>query len=54
MLRILNRESADAAGAGVDQDALAGASANLRKALQLVSPTSGSDAACRLARRSPA
>ena len=43
---VLNRESADPAGAGVDQDALAG-SAPGRGAnpCSVVSPTSGSDAA---------
>jgi hypothetical protein len=34
MPRILNRESADPAGAGVDQDALAGARLDARKSLQ--------------------
>jgi hypothetical protein len=41
MLRILDREGADAAGAGVDQDALAGAGADLPNPCSVVSPPAG-------------
>ena len=56
MLGVLDREGADAAGAGMDQDALACFAPARSKPCSVVSPTSGSDAAsaceigCRLER----